>query len=148
MNLIDGKKTAAEIRAELKDRAEAFERKSGRKAGLAVLLIGDDKASEVYVRNKERACGEAGISSYTYRLPADASQEEAEGLVMRLAEDDRVDGILVQLPLPAHLDEARLLACIPTEKDVDGFSAENLGKLARGERCCVACTPAGVMELL
>ena len=148
MNLIDGKKTAAEIRAELKDRAEAFERKSGRKAGLAVLLIGDDKASEVYVRNKERACGEVGISSYTYRLPADASQEEAEGLVMRLAEDDRVDGILVQLPLPAHLDEKKLLGRIPAEKDADGFSAENMGKLAKGEGGTPACTPRGVMELL
>ena len=148
MILIDGKQTAADIRAELKVRAAAFEERSGRKAGLAVVLIGDDPASQVYVRNKERGCAEVGISSRTYRLPAQTSQTEAEALVSSLAEDDRVDGILIQLPLPAHLDEKKLLSCIPTPKDVDGFSAENLGKLAKNERGAVACTPRGVMELL
>lgn len=148
MILIDGKKTAAEIRAELKVRAAAFEEKSGRRAGLAVVLIGEDAASQVYVRNKEKACAEVGIASYTYRLPAETTEKEAEALLSALAGDERMDGILVQLPLPAHLDEKKLLACIPAEKDVDGFSAENLGKLAKNEEGVAACTPRGVMELL
>lgn len=148
MILIDGKKTAAEIRAELKVRAAAFEEKSGRRAGLAVVLIGEDEASQVYVRNKEKACAEVGIASYTYRLPAETTEKEAEALLSALAGDERMDGILVQLPLPAHLDEKKLLACIPAEKDVDGFSAENLGKLAKNEEGVAACTPRGVMELL
>lgn len=148
MILIDGKKTAAEIRTELKVRAAAFEEKSGRRAGLAVVLIGEDAASQVYVRNKEKACAEVGIASYTYRLPAETTEKEAEALLSALAGDERMDGILVQLPLPAHLDEKKLLACIPAEKDVDGFSAENLGKLAKNEEGVAACTPRGVMELL
>ncbi len=148
MMLIDGKRTAADIRAALKSRAEAFERISGRRAGLAVLLIGDDPASEVYVRNKERACEEVGIASYSYRLPGDTGEKEAESLISRLAKEEKVDGILVQLPLPSHLDEKKLLALIPPEKDVDGFTAENMGRLARHEGGTAACTPRGVMELL
>ena len=112
------------------------------------MLIGEDPASQVYVRNKIRGCEEAGIRSFAHYLPADVTQAEAEELVRALASDDAVHGILVQLPLPKHLNADKILACIPAEKDVDGFSAENIGRLARNEECTVACTPLGVMELL
>ncbi len=148
MTLIDGKKTAAEIRAELREETMRFEARYGKKVGLAVVLVGEDPASQVYVRNKIRGCEEAGIRSFAHFLPADASQKAVEKLVCSLAADDAVHGILVQLPLPAHLDAKRILACIPADKDVDGFSAENLGRLALQEEGTVACTPLGVMELL
>ncbi len=148
MTLIDGKGTAAAIRGELKERTVAFEAKSGRKAGLGVVIIGDDSASQVYVRNKTKACEEVGIRSVTKSLPADISQEEAERAVEALCSDPSMDGILVQLPLPRHLDERKLLAKIPVEKDVDGFSEYNLGLLAMNRRGTVACTPLGIMELL
>ena len=148
MTIIDGKKTAAEIRAQLRGKTAAFEEKYGQKVGLAVVLIGEDPASQVYVRNKIRGCEEAGIRSFAHYLPADVTQAEAEELVRALASDDAVHGILVQLPLPKHLNADKILACIPAEKDVDGFSAENIGRLARNEECTVACTPLGVMELL
>ena len=134
MKLIDGKQTAADIRAGLKARAAAFSCKYGLPVGLAVVLIGDDPASAVYVRNKIKACEEVGIRSFAHILPADATQETAENEVRRLAEDASVHGILVQLPLPAHLDASRILARIPAAKDVDGFSAENVGLLAKGRR--------------
>ena len=148
MTCIDGKKIAAEIRAELRDEVARFTRQSGKTVGLAVVLVGDDPASAVYVRNKIRACEEVGIRSFAYTLPADASQSAVEALVTELASDNAVDGILVQLPLPAHLDGERILSLIPPAKDVDGFTAENLGRLVCGERGPVACTPLGVMELL
>lgn len=148
MTIIDGKKTAAEIRAQLRGKTAAFEEKYGQKVGLAVVLIGEDPASQVYVRNKIRGCEEAGIRSFAHYLPADVTQAEAEELVRALASDDAVHGILVQLPLPRHLNADKILACIPADKDVDGFSAENIGRLARNEECTVACTPLGVMELL
>ena len=148
MTIIDGKKTAAEIRAQLRGKTAAFEEKYGQKVGLAVVLIGEDPASQGYVRNKIRGCEEAGIRSFAHYLPADVTQAEAEELVRALASDDAVHGILVQLPLPRHLNADKILACIPAEKDVDGFSAENIGRLARNEECTVACTPLGVMELL
>ena len=148
MTLIDGKKIAADIRAELREKTLQFQQKYGRQVGLAVVLVGEAPASQVYVRNKIRACEEAGIRSFAHYLPADAPQAEAEELVRALASDDAVHGILVQLPLPKHLNADKILACIPAEKDVDGFSAENIGRLARNEECTVACTPLGVMELL
>ena len=148
MTLIDGKKVSADVRAELKTETAAFEAQYGKKVGLAVVLVGEDPASQVYVRNKIRGCEEAGIRSFAHYLPANASQSEVEELVSALAADDNVHGILVQLPLPRHLDEEKILACIPTAKDVDGFSAENIGRLAMNEEGTVACTPSGVMELL
>ena len=148
MTCIDGKNIAAEIRAELRDEVARFTRQSGKTVGLAVVLVGDDPASAVYVRNKIRACEEVGIRSFAYTLPADASQSAVEALVTELASDSAIDGILVQLPLPAHLDGERILSLIPPAKDVDGFTAENLGRLVCGERGPVACTPLGVMELL
>ena len=129
-------------------RAAAFEEKYGRKVGLAVVLIGEDPASQVYVRNKIKGCEDAWIRSFAHYLPADVTQAQAEELVRALASDEAVHGILVQLPLPKHLDAERILACIPAAKDVDGFSAENIGRLALNEEGTVACTPLGVMELL
>lgn len=148
MILIDGKAIAAEIRAEVKVRSEALEREFGIVPGLAVVLIGEDPASQVYVRNKIKACEETGIRSFSCRLPENTTQEEAEVCIRKLACDESVHGILVQLPLPKHLDEKRILKEIPTEKDVDGFSAENVGRLSLKEEGTVACTPNGVMELL
>ena len=148
MKLIDGKALAADIRAELKLRTAAFEEKYHKKIGLAVVLIGNDPASQVYVRNKVKACEEAGIRSFRHDLPEETTQKQAEELVSALAEDENIHGILVQLPLPKGLDEKRLLSLIPPEKDVDGFLAENIGRLALKEEGTVACTPLGVMEML
>ena len=148
MKLIDGKAIAAEIRAELKARTQAFEEKYGKKIGLAVVLIGNDPASQVYVRNKVKACEEAGIRSFRHDLPEETTQKQAEELVSALAEDENVHGILIQLSLPRGLDEKRLLSLIPPSKDVDGFLAENIGRLALKEAGTVACTPLGVMEML
>ena len=148
MMLIDGRAVSGEIRSELKLRTAQFEAKYNKRVGLAVVLIGSDPASEVYVRNKMKGCEEAGINSFVHRLPEETTQAEAEALVLSLAKDEGVHGILVQLPLPRHLNAERILACIPTHKDVDGFSAENIGRLALSEGGTVACTPLGVMELL
>lgn len=148
MTLIDGKKIAAEIRSELKAEAADFQAKYAQQVGLAVVLVGEDAASQVYVRNKIRACEEVGIRSFAHFMPTDSTQKSVEELVCALADDDRVHGILVQLPLPAHLDAERILSCIPRQKDVDGFSAANIGRLALDEEGTVACTPLGVMELL
>ena len=148
MILLDGKSVAAEIRAELKTRTAAFFQKYGKSVGLAVVMIGNDPASSVYVRNKIKACEDAGIRSFSHFLPENTSREEALALVRSLAHDNGVHGILVQLPLPAQIDQEELLAAIPTEKDVDGFSAEHIGRLALAQKSTVACTPLGVMELL
>ena len=144
MKIIDGKALAAEIRADLKAKIEESERKPG----LAVVIVGEDPASRIYVRNKIKACGELGIRSYSYELPANASQEELEMLLGKLATDKDVDGILLQLPLPKHLDTEAATARIPFEKDVDGFSAKNLGLLMQNKQLVAACTPSGVMKLL
>jgi methylenetetrahydrofolate dehydrogenase (NADP+)/methenyltetrahydrofolate cyclohydrolase len=112
------------------------------------VLIGENPASQVYVRNKIKACEEAGIRSFAYYLPQSTSQKDAEELVSSLAENKQVHGILVQLPLPNGLDAEKILAKIPAEKDIDGFSENNIGSLALGKKAIVACTPLGVMELL
>lgn len=145
--LIDGKALAQKLRGELKEKIEQFKKTRG-EIGLAVVLIGEDPASQVYVRNKIKACEEVGIKSFSYHLPATASQEEAEALVDELVSSDKVHGILVQLPLPKHLDEQKILRRIPAEKDVDGFCAENVGNLAMNRQTIVACTPFGVMKML
>lgn len=144
MEIIDGKALAAKIRAELKDKIK----KSGKEVGLAVIIVGDDPASCVYVRNKTKACEETGIRSDTYALPATVSQAELEALIARLGKDDRVHGILLQLPLPEGLNAEAALGKIPPEKDVDGFSAGNLGKLVLGKETIAACTPLGIMKML
>lgn len=148
MTLIDGKALAAQLRGEIRARAEEFRRERGKEIGLAVVLVGEDPASQVYVRNKIKACEEVGIRSFSYHLPAEASQEQLEDLIDGLVEDEGVHGILVQLPLPKHLDERRVLGRIPPAKDVDGFCAENLGNLAMNRETIVACTPFGVMKML
>lgn len=146
--LIDGKKLAADMRIEIAQNVKKYEQNSGRQIGLAVVLVGDNQASQVYVRNKIKACEEVGIKSFSYCLSADISQDKLEELLIELAKRDDVHGILVQLPLPAHLDSEKALKLIPTEKDVDGFSEENIGKLAMNAESLVACTPNGVMHML
>ena len=144
MKLIDGKACAAKLRAELKEKIDKMERKPG----LAVVIVGEDAASKIYVRNKIKACEELGISSYSYELPADCKQEELESLLDVLAVDKQVDGILLQLPLPKWLNAEAAIAHIPVEKDVDGFSAYNLGRLLQHKERVVACTPLGIMKML
>ena len=145
--LMDGKILSAEMMAELKKRVEALKER-GITPGLAVILVGDDPASQVYVRNKGKACDELGILSETIRLPGSTSQEELEARIDSLNRDGRMDGILVQLPLPRHLDEARALRKIIPEKDVDGFHIENAGKLFTGQEGVTACTPKGILRML
>ena len=146
--VIDGKALAARMRAEIKERVAAFKAERGREIGLAVVLVGEDSASQVYVRNKIKACEEVGIQSYSYHLPADATQNQVCELVDELAASENVHGILVQLPLPRHIDEREVLRHIPTKKDVDGFCAENVGNLAMNRETIAACTPFGVMKML
>ena len=145
--IMDGKALAAKLRAELKEKVAAL-KEGGKEIGLAVVLIGDDQASKVYVRNKIKGCEEVGIRSYSFNLPASASQRDAEKLVKELLASDNIHGILVQLPLPSHLDEQAILKLIPPAKDVDGFCAQNVGNLAMNRETIVACTPFGVMKLL
>ncbi|HJA09524.1 MAG TPA: bifunctional methylenetetrahydrofolate dehydrogenase/methenyltetrahydrofolate cyclohydrolase FolD [Candidatus Mailhella merdigallinarum] len=148
MLLLDGKATAATLRAALKEEIAALTPEAGRAPGLAVLLVGDDPASQVYVRNKERACAEAGIRSVTYRLPADTRQSDLEHRISQLNVDDEVDGILLQLPLPVGLKAQPCLEAISPRKDVDGLHPDNQGRLAMGLPGLRPCTPAGVMALL
>lgn len=145
--IIDGKQVAAEIRAEVAEKVAKL-KAAGVVPGLAVVLVGDDPASHSYVRMKEQDCDEVGIVSFDHRLGADATQSEVESLIDRCNVDPTVDGILVQLPLPAHLDEEAILARISASKDVDGLHPSNLGSLVRGLPAPRACTPWGVMKLL
>ena len=146
--LIDGKAHSAALRAQIRERACAFKEANGKDVGLAVVLVGSDPASQVYVRNKIKWCEEEGIKSFAYYLPGDAAQEEVEELVCSLTENGDIHGILVQLPLPKHLDADKILKLIPNEKDVDGFCEENIGNLCLNRDCLVACTPNGVMQML
>ncbi|WP_280545733.1 bifunctional methylenetetrahydrofolate dehydrogenase/methenyltetrahydrofolate cyclohydrolase FolD [Halomonas sp. 11-S5] len=146
--LIDGKSIAARVRQQVARQVQARREAGGRIPGLAVVLVGEDAASAVYVRNKHRACEEAGIRSFKYPLPADTRQEELEALVDQLNGDPRIDGILVQLPLPEHLDARPILERILPHKDVDGFHPYNLGRLAQRLPLLRPCTPKGVMTLL
>lgn len=144
---IDGKALALQIREELAQRVAALKER-GVTPGLAVILVGDDPASEIYVRNKGIACEKAGMRSETVRMPADTTQEVLEEQIRALNADPGIDGILVQLPLPRHLDERRALSVILPEKDADGFHPVNAGKLLAGEETVVPCTPKGCMRLL
>ena len=144
MKLIDGKALAAKMRAELKEKMQ----KANITPGLAVVLVGNDPASQIYVRNKIRACGEVGVRSYSYELPETATQKEVEDLLDGLAKKPEIHGILLQLPLPKGLDAESAMARIPADKDVDGFSAENLGLLTLHKEKLVSCTPLGVMKML
>ncbi|MEG4969740.1 bifunctional methylenetetrahydrofolate dehydrogenase/methenyltetrahydrofolate cyclohydrolase FolD [Microcoleus sp. B6-A1] len=146
--ILDGKALATKIQSELSDRVRALQPQKERPPGLAVLMVGDNPASAAYVRNKERACAKVGIASFGQHYPANATQAELELAIRALNEDDRVDGILVQLPLPEHLDAISLLYQIAPDKDADGLHPVNLGRLVRGEEGLRSCTPAGVMRLL
>ena len=146
--LIDGKTFAEGLRAKVAALAVAFEARAARKAGLAVVLVGEDPASEVYVRNKGRQTVACGMASFEHRLPATTTRAELLALVGKLNADRFVDGILVQLPLPAHLDEQEVIAAIAPDKDVDGFHVINAGRLAVGQPGFVPCTPLGCLMLL
>jgi methylenetetrahydrofolate dehydrogenase (NADP+)/methenyltetrahydrofolate cyclohydrolase len=146
--IIDGKSLAQRKQAEMAQTVAKLVPQVGRAPGLAVLMVGDNPASAAYVRNKERACDRLGVASLGQHFPADVSQTELEQTIDRLNQDDRVDGILVQLPLPDHLDAIALLNRIAPDKDADGLHPFNLGKLVRNEDGLRSCTPAGVMELL
>lgn len=146
--IIDGKAFAAGLRERLAARVPSFVEQAGRAPGLAVVLVGEDPASQVYVRSKHKATLEAGMQSFEHRLPAETSQQDLLDLVAALNADDSVDGILVQLPLPSHIDDKAVLAAIDPAKDVDGFHVVNAGRLAVGEEALVPCTPFGSLMLL
>lgn len=146
--VIDGKAFAAGLRERVGAAAAAFEEKAGRKAGLAVVLVGEDPASQVYVRNKGRQTVEAGMASFEHKLPADTTQADLIALVEQLNADPVVDGILVQLPLPKHLDEQAVVERISPDKDVDGLTPTSTGRLALGLPGLVPCTPLGCLMLL
>jgi methylenetetrahydrofolate dehydrogenase (NADP+)/methenyltetrahydrofolate cyclohydrolase len=146
--LLDGKTLAQKIQTELTEQVQVLQAQRGRPPGLAVLMVGDNPASAAYVRNKERACTKVGIASFGQHFPTATAQTELEQLIDSLNQDDRVDGILVQLPLPDHLDAIALLNRIHPDKDADGLHPFNMGRLVRGEPGLRSCTPAGVMRLL
>lgn len=142
--IIDGKALAAQVKARCAAGAQGL----ARRPGLAVILVGDDPASRVYVSGKERDCAECGFLSFEHKLPADTTERELLTLIDRLNGDGAVDGILVQLPLPAHLNEEKVLNAISPDKDVDCFHPVNVGKMVTGQPVFLPCTPAGVMEML
>lgn len=148
MKLINGKEIAAAVRAELKADCATFVAKHGYAPGLAVVIVGEDPASQIYVRNKARACEEVGFCSEVHRLPAETEQAALNALIDRLNADSRIHGILVQLPLPAHLDAEEVTLRIDPRKDVDAFHPFNVGRILLGDPIFLPCTPAGVMELL
>ena len=145
--VLDGKAVSAKVRGKLKLQVAELA-KNGVTPGLAVVIVGEDPASQVYVRNKEKACEEVGIYSEKYALPAETTQEELLAVVQKLNESPKINGILVQLPLPKHLNEAEVIEAISPKKDVDAFHAENVGKIMLGDYKFLPCTPAGIMELI
>ena len=146
--IIDGKRISAEVREEITDRVAQIKAEQGQTPGLAVIIVGNDPASQVYVRNKKRACEQVGFYSEVYELAEQTSQQELCALVDKLNDDEKIHGILVQLPLPRHLDETEILLRIKPEKDVDAFHPYNVGKIMIGNYDLLPCTPAGVMVLL
>ena len=146
--LIDGKDVAAKVRAELREEIETMAKERKKRPALAVILVGEDPASQIYIRNKQRACEDVGILSEIYTLGENVSQESLEYIINSLAERRDIDGILLQMPLPKGLDPVKALKCIPPEKDVDAFHPDNVGHIMRGDYRFLPCTPAGVMELL
>lgn len=145
--IIDGKKISQEIKDELKGKVEIL-KAEGKKIALAVIQVGNDPASSVYVNNKKKACAYIGIESLSYELPEETTEEELLALVERLNEDEAVQGILVQLPVPKHINADKIIQTISPKKDVDGFHPENVGNLVIGENGFVSCTPAGIIQLL
>ncbi len=145
--LISGKEVSAKVKAEVRDETAGLIEK-GIKPGLAVVIVGNDPASRVYVNSKKKACAEVGFNSFEYALPEETTQEELLELVEKLNNDDKVDGILCQLPLPEHIDENAVINAIKPDKDVDAFHPFNVGKIMIGDFAFLPCTPAGVMELI
>ncbi len=145
--LIDGKVLSAAVKEKLRLQTEEL-KAAGVTPGLAVILVGEDPASQIYVRNKEKACEQIGIHSIVLRLPETTTQQELEEQIRRFNKDETVDGILVQVPLPKHMDEAAALSLIRPDKDVDGFHVVSMGRLFSGQDTLVACTPKGVMEMI
>lgn len=145
--IIDGKKISQEIKDELREKVASL-KEEGKEAALAVIQVGNDPASSVYVGNKKKACAYIGIRSLSYELPEETTEEELLALIEKLNADASVNGILVQLPLPVHIDEDKVIRAISPKKDVDGFHPENVGRLVIGEPGFVSCTPAGIIQLL
>ena len=145
--LISGKEVSAKVKAEVREETAELVKK-GIKPGLAVVIVGNDPASRVYVNSKQKACEEVGFSSFEYALPEETTQEELLELVEKLNNDDSVDGILCQLPLPEQIDENAVINAIKPDKDVDAFHPFNVGKIMIGDFAFLPCTPAGVMELI
>ena len=145
--ILDGKKLASEIKADVRERTERLKER-GVTPGLAVVLVGEDPASKVYVGQKEKGCRDAGFASFLHRMPETTTQSELLALIERLNSDRTVHGILVQLPLPGHIDSDAVLSAIRPEKDVDGFHPVNIGRLVSGLPSCEPCTPKGIMRLL
>ena len=148
MQIIDGKKLAKEIRDDIAKEVERLKKERDITPGLAVILVGDDPASHAYVKMKAKACKEAGIYSITHEMPESISQSEIEETILMMNKNPNIDGILVQLPLPSHIDTTKILELIDPKKDVDGFHAYNFGRLMTGLDGFVPCTPLGVMEML
>lgn len=148
MKILDGKALSLEIKNQLKEKIAEFKQKYNKEITLAVILVGENPASKIYVNNKIKAAEYVGIKSLSLKLPEDSTQKEVEELILSLSNDNNIDGILVQLPLPKHLDEDYLLNLIPVSKDVDGFTEINSGKLSQGKDCLLPCTPAGIIELI
>lgn len=146
--IIDGKALSQNIKDQLKINVENFKNKYNRDITLAVILVGENPASQVYVRNKIKACEYIGFKSLSYKLDETATEEEVVELTKSLSNDKNVDGILVQLPLPKHISEDKVLSCIAPEKDVDGFTSINIGNLLLGKPCIVSCTPQGIITML
>lgn len=145
--IIDGKEVAASVRNEIKEGVAGL-RELGKSTGLAVIIVGNNPASRVYVNNKKKGCAEVGMESFEYALPEETTTEELLALVSELNGDNRVDGILCQLPLPAHIDEKKVLNAISPDKDVDAFHPVNTGHIMIGDHSFLPCTPAGIMEML
>ena len=146
--IIDGKAISAQIREEIAQKVQVYSEKTGTRPGLAVIIVGDNPASQVYVRNKKKACEQVGFNSWVYEMPESTTQDELNALIDKLNCDSTVHGILVQLPLPSHLDEKEVILRIKPEKDVDAFHPYNVGRITIGDPKFLPCTPAGIMELL
>ena len=146
--IIDGKAISAQIREEIAEKVKLYNERTGSRPGLAVIIVGENPASQVYVRNKKKACEQVGFNSWVYEMPEATTQDELNALVDKLNCDDTVHGILVQLPLPKHLDEEQVILRIKPEKDVDAFHPYNVGRITIGNPKFLPCTPAGIMELL
>ncbi len=146
--IIDGKAVSAEVRAEIKAETEKFISESGITPGLAVIIVGNNPASQVYVRNKKRACGEVGFFSSVIEMPEETTESELLDKIAELNSDEKIHGILVQLPLPKHISEEKIILAIDPKKDVDAFHPYNVGRIVTGNYDLAPCTPSGVMELL